>query len=125
VKSEKFPLPDHPRRRSIEVCREMKVLVVIAFFLSGLPLVAWPVAAFSSIFLLDPPTRSPLHGFVTAFTIAAIVGYPIIWAISLGCAVMGLKKKASRVFIAATAFFPFALIAATAASAYLWENLGR
>lgn len=89
--------------------REMKVLVIVLFSLSGVGLLLWPFALFGSIFLFD--RSAALHTWVTAW---AIWTYPLVWGLGLACALAILERRPKAkhliVIVSAVPYFPILLV---------------
>lgn len=103
----------------------MKALVIIAFVLSGLLLIAWPFLAFGSLFLLDAPSRSPLHGYAATLAMLSIFAYPLVWLLALIFAIVGLRKDFHGFFILAAVAAPYLLALFALVCGYLWEKAGK
>ena len=78
------------------------MIVVVAFCVSGLFLLAWPFCAVMSVFLFDSPPK-PLT-WVTAY---GVWTYPAIWGIALYFAILGLKLEWNRSLVVGISAIPF------------------
>lgn len=92
--------------------RKIKAVVVIGFVLSGLFLLAWPLASYGAIFIFDAPIKGAGDEFTRNLMAYSVWLYPVFWLAALVVAVAGVKKRfrLSVIFIATA--FPF-LVAAT------------
>jgi hypothetical protein len=69
----------------------MKVTAYCCAILSTLLVVAWPVAAFGSIFLFDAPTRDALYEFKRFFLFIGVITYP--WGYLVAIARIFARRK--------------------------------
>lgn len=61
------------------------------FVVTGLLLLAWPVAAFVGIFVFDAPIRGAADALLRYSMVGAIWGYPAFWGVGLGLFRRALK----------------------------------
>ncbi len=67
-------------------------MLVPAFVLSGLVLIAWPVLVFLSMFMFDMPFRSSFDACLRYLILFSIILYPIVWGRSLVIALRARRK---------------------------------
>lgn len=78
------------RVRGLETGRTVGTVL---FVITGILLVAWPVAAFVAIFLFDAPIRDAADEAFRYSMAGAIWGYPAFWGAGFGLFRAALKRK--------------------------------
>jgi hypothetical protein len=79
----------------------VKKIFTIAFVISGLGLLAWPFMLFMSCFIWDAPIRSAWDELSRLAIMLWLLGYPAVWAASLGCGIMALHYSWKKIMITA------------------------
>jgi hypothetical protein len=63
------------------------------FWLTGLLLLGWPIAAFVAIFVFDAPIRSAADGMMRWSMAGAVWSYPVFWGLGFGLHRSALKRR--------------------------------
>ncbi len=63
------------------------------FALTGLLLLAWPIAAFVAIFLFDAPIRNAADEFYRYSLAGAVWSYPVFWGVGFALHRSALKQR--------------------------------
>src|SRR4051812_20435882 len=96
------PLPNG----KASIPKDARLALIIIYGLIGAPLVAWPIAAFTSFFILDAPIESAGDSARRYGALAAIWLYPVLFGFSAWLSIASARKRKSLAAILGPAMLP-------------------